>query len=271
MSCASAIAKSGPLTYSALSPFHSDTGSTLFSSNGVRKLSQFGYTYPEISDWNTTAHDLKLNVQTQINQLYNYALSTRSISPGPRRSWSHGDIARCFSHITLGQVRKLGVNNSPLQWSIQVQGPRNAFHKSIVIDFFMGNGPIDPLKRATASNLIGSFVSLVAHESGSVVSAKGPPGIIHGAVSLTHIAVMAVQRGVLNSHDATNMVPLLSRHLTWYARTPMGEDIRLGEVTGLEMSVASRTLAPIKRLSDAPVYGPLVTHLDITAQRGSPR
>ena len=55
----------------ALTPFHSDDDGTLYTSETARSTRTFGYTYPEIIDWNVNSSQLALNVRTQLNALYN--------------------------------------------------------------------------------------------------------------------------------------------------------------------------------------------------------
>ncbi|MCJ1347034.1 hypothetical protein MMC31_005255, partial [Peltigera leucophlebia] len=54
-----------------LTPFHSDRTGTLYNSQTARYTSTFGYTYPEIIDWNVTAAQLSSNVRRNLNALLN--------------------------------------------------------------------------------------------------------------------------------------------------------------------------------------------------------
>lgn len=55
----------------ALTPFHSDHTGTLYNSQTARYTSTFGYTYPEIIDWNVTPTQLSSNVRRSLNALLN--------------------------------------------------------------------------------------------------------------------------------------------------------------------------------------------------------
>ena len=61
-----------------LTPFHSDTLGTLYTSATVRSTRPFGYTYPEVVDWAVNATQLSSNTRTALNNLYN---PSGSISP----------------------------------------------------------------------------------------------------------------------------------------------------------------------------------------------
>ena len=64
-----------------LTPFHSDTLGTLYTSATVRSTRPFGYTYPEVVDWAVNATQLSSNTRAALNNLYNPSgsISTRSL------------------------------------------------------------------------------------------------------------------------------------------------------------------------------------------------
>jgi tyrosinase len=54
-----------------LTPFKADSNGNLWTSRMVRSTRTFGYTYPELVDWNVSSAQLRSNVRTTINRLYN--------------------------------------------------------------------------------------------------------------------------------------------------------------------------------------------------------
>lgn len=66
----------------ALTPFHSDSMGTLYTSATARSTRAFGYTYPEVVDWGVNATQLSANTRAALNNLYNPtgSISTRSLS-----------------------------------------------------------------------------------------------------------------------------------------------------------------------------------------------
>jgi tyrosinase len=54
-----------------LEPFSSNSRGQFYTSASSWKTSIFGYTYPEIQDWNQTPAQLKANVTAIINRMYN--------------------------------------------------------------------------------------------------------------------------------------------------------------------------------------------------------
>lgn len=65
----------------SLTPFHSDTVGTLYTSATARLTRPFGYAYPEVVDWGVNASQLSSNTRAAINKLYNPtgSVSTRSL------------------------------------------------------------------------------------------------------------------------------------------------------------------------------------------------
>lgn len=73
------------VSFKALTPFHSDHTGTLYNSQTARYTSTFGYTYPEVIDWNVTASQLSSNVRRNLNALLNpTGTTTTTANPGLR-------------------------------------------------------------------------------------------------------------------------------------------------------------------------------------------
>ena len=53
-----------------LEPFSTNSQGTFWTSQTAQHLGTFGYTYPEIQDWNQTPSELAANVTKQVNSLY---------------------------------------------------------------------------------------------------------------------------------------------------------------------------------------------------------
>ena len=64
------------VVFVALTSFHSDSIRGLFTSYSVRYTRSFGYTYPEVVDWDISATDLTSNVRAKFNALYGSTPST---------------------------------------------------------------------------------------------------------------------------------------------------------------------------------------------------
>jgi tyrosinase len=67
----------------ALTPLHSDSEGTLYTSATVRSTRTFGYSYPEVVDWGVNFTQLSSNVRANVNKLYNPTgrIAARSLRP----------------------------------------------------------------------------------------------------------------------------------------------------------------------------------------------
>ena len=54
----------------ALTPFHADDSNGFHTSNTTRSTRAFGYTYPELLDWNMNTSVLTFDVKGHVNTLY---------------------------------------------------------------------------------------------------------------------------------------------------------------------------------------------------------
>jgi len=91
-----------------LTPFHSDTKGTFYTSATARKTFTFGYSYPEVVDWNVSTTQLSTNVKIAINKLYNPkgAISTRS---------------RITRGMDIEERAVVSINDAKYQWAINIR------------------------------------------------------------------------------------------------------------------------------------------------------
>ncbi|KAH8808502.1 hypothetical protein F5884DRAFT_373546 [Xylogone sp. PMI_703] len=155
-----------------LTPFSKD-GTAFFTSTGVRSMSVFGYTYPEIQDWNQTPTQLKANVTSQINKLYNpngvNTVSKRFMDGEPKL------IRRPHAKATE-RVEK------DRAWSVSIQVNKFGLDGTrFFIRVFLGAVPKDPNDWSSASTLAGSMPVLPApHGMGPL-----PVVLVNGEVNLS--------------------------------------------------------------------------------------
>jgi len=239
----------------------------MFTSDGVRSTRTFGYTYPELVDWDISPDELAANVRNEINRLYNIGTSNvqRQRTVNSRRS---ADITVSFSHITFDMAKEWGVNNLEMQWSIQLRLDRFAYNKTFAIHFFMGVPPKDARSWPTAPNLVGTHAQFIGANNARWNAGASTSGSQRGEVSLTHTLAAGVARGMLADMDPESVVPLLSSALTWRASSPDGCEIDVDLLSGLSVAVVSRPLKPISSPYDFPIYGKLRWHPEVT--KGKP-
>jgi len=240
----------------------------MFTPDTVRNIAYFGYSYPGLTYWNTTASDLVARVRQNVNSLYNPDLATskrRCSKKGPIKRTSN--LAEDFGHVTFDMVRSMSVNNLDVQWGIRIVLDRFAYDSNFVIDFFIGNPPEDVHSWATAPNLVGTHAQFIAATVSDVHPNRYPQGKSQGEVSLTHTLAAGVSRGFLEDLSPVSVVPLLRKALNWRARTADGREIDVHSLSGLSISVGSRPVQPTTSMDQFPVYGPTRWHDEVTESK----
>lgn len=250
----------------------------MYTSDAVRSTLTFGYTYPELTDWNISAVTLASNVRGAINALYNPSAfgsnSTTSTVSSRRLSQATASTSKhAFSHITFFDAQSLAFNNLPMQWTIDIRVARYAFPGPFTLDFFMGEPEADPTLRPTAPHLIGSHAAFIAGDLAAMFPAGAPEGLVQGHVSLSHTLAAGLDRGLLRDLSPRHVAPLLERLLRWNARSVDGRDVDVGSLKNLSVLVSSRTVEPAARGDVFPTYGelhywPVITKGKVGGRRG---
>ncbi len=249
---------------SPLAPFHSDSGSTLFTSDDTRSLARFGYAYPELPDWSMEETELQIQARQQINRLYNPFLFTpqkRSASRPLRRAPS---LATAFRRISLEDAQRLGVNNANRQWFVKVRIDRFAYETSFALYFFIGDPPADPTTWPTASNLVGTQGQFINGDVDQMHPEGRPAGIVEGELSLTHTILAGMDRGYISSLSPADVLPVLVPGLQWRARAADGCEISCENLSGFLVSVGSRPVEPARDEDCFPKYGEVQWHGEVT-------
>ncbi|EXJ78291.1 hypothetical protein A1O3_09452 [Capronia epimyces CBS 606.96] len=250
---------------SALAPFHSDDSGTMFTSEAVRSIKSFGYSYPELPDWEMSSSQLAAHVRSAVNSLYN-PISNTTVAH-LRRNVQHrsANLADSFGGVTLDMARQMNVNNLDRQWSIAVSVDRFALETSFAIDFFIGDAPGDAPAWATAKNLIGTYAQFSPANATFLHPDGYPAGQVHGEISMTHTLAAGVLRGVIRDLSPQSVVPLLRKGLIWKARTASGLEVPLSDLSGLSISVFSRPVVPTTSRDRFPTYGAVQWQESVTA------
>ncbi|KAJ9500525.1 hypothetical protein H2202_003741 [Exophiala xenobiotica] len=242
---------------SALAPFHADEGSTMFTADGVRSIKTFGYSYPELPDWELSQPELAANIRNLVNA--QYSPRSNATIGRLRRSIEQrsANLADSFGHVDLDMTLSMNVNDLETQWSITVLVERFAFETSYCIDFFMGGPPSNVSSWPTAKNLIGTYAQFGPANVSTVHPDGAPDGLVSSEISMTHVLAAGELRGVLKDLSPESVVPLLQEALYWRARTAMGEEVPINALSGLSISVYSRSLTPRSADDQFPIYGPV--------------
>ena len=237
----------------------------MYDNDAVRQTSVFGYSYPELPDWDMTPSQLAENVRTLVNELYNPSGNTTVIRPARSLQRKSANYAQSFSHITLDLARNLRVNSLDRQWSITILVDRFPIDTSFLIDFFMGDPPEDVSCWATAGNLIGTYAQFGPANVTTLHPNGSPAGQVRGELSITHTLAAGILRGVIPSLSPEHVVPLLTRALNWRARTPTGHEVPIEALSGLSISVSSRSAVPSNARDRFPIYGAVEWQESVTA------
>jgi tyrosinase len=250
---------------SDLAPFHStEDGTSMWTSDAVRSTAVFDYSYPELPDWTLNSSALADHVRSEINRLYNPPAPAGRKRSIPRKTRRAASIAEAFSHVTFDDAKMLGVNNANRQWFASIQMDRFAYSTSFAIYFFMGDPPADASQWSWAPNLIGAHAQFISADLSSMHPDGLPTARVRGEVSLTHTLLAGVDRGMLPNLGPEAVVPLLKQGLQWRARAPGGCEIDATKLTGLMISIGSKSVKPTTCPQQFPVYGDAEWYSEVT-------
>ncbi|OAX83288.1 hypothetical protein ACJ72_02361 [Emergomyces africanus] len=284
-------------------PFR-DPDNEFYNAGTARTLSTFGYTYPEIQDWNgVTPEQLARSVRMAVNQLYNRPGDNnknrkRHTALTARAAHHHGMIKNKrmpnLAEDTLDDLKnlnfkikeffedlgqfsllnfiKLGINNLEKQWVINIRANKFALPHAYNIHFFLSEPPEESCDWAHAPNLIGTFASFAS----SMGSPKNTTRDMFGQIPLSHVlAVVWNSQMILDLKDTT-VLPLLEKHLEWRVQDLTGKVVDAGELIGsstghsrgLEITIAERDVEPLaaddKERDHFPILGDWNVFQDIT-------
>ncbi|KAI1959289.1 hypothetical protein LOZ58_004560 [Ophidiomyces ophidiicola] len=271
-----------------LHPFHM-RGSIFWNSDTSRSTRTFGYTYPEIQDWNISKEQLQRNVRQRVNELYNRAQSLKKRSkdgsdffkPGAfrdlasvlKKTFKIDEILKDLSETSLADFDTLGINNMKKQWVANIKVDKFAINYPFNIHFFLGEPPNDSSTWERASNLVGSF-SLF---SSSMPYPEGAAHIVYGQQPLTHAVAEAYSNKIIDSMDSKVVVPLLKTHLQWRVQSLDGSVIDTAKLVGssssgqagLEITILERDVEPLGEGQDTdfPRFGNWKAYEDVTKDK----
>lgn len=236
-----------------LAPFHSDEDGNMWTAATARDIATFGYTYPELIDWNANASELTANVRSAVNKLYNPPMLGRTnYTTKLRRS---SGIARALSNIQADSVLRLGVNNMEIQWYLRLSISDLAASKATAIYLFVGEPLTTTPKWDRAPNLIGAFTPPVGVRFWNRTQRIDVP--------CSHTIAAAIDRGLLQSNSPGLVLEFLARNLVVEYVSQSGS-AKVDLLRSIGISVVSRQVNPSKTLSDFPTYGAFQEHLDVT-------
>jgi tyrosinase len=183
----------------SLPPFW-QTPTSFWTTNSVKDTQVLGYAYPETQRW---LYDDEIEYGSAVNaSIANlYSSSVRAmLTSGPDVAGAH------LSHLL--------VDNSFVDWDVQIQGDRRHLPSTFLLRFFLvGDFSSDPVTDVGGWAVLmpGSRVQREKMARRATTHHQDMKGV----VSLTATLIDDIAAGKLESLDARYVVPYLKDRLTW--------------------------------------------------------
>ena len=254
-----------PLILPALTPFHSDDAGTLYTSETARYTRTFGYSYPEIVDWNVNSSQLSSNVRAKFNALYNPTGGITKRSSPNKRAKAAVQFPNAADYQWFVNVRvdkcvapsEVSQHSDCLELTFLI---RSALPSSFFIHFFVGPIPSSPETWSFAPTIAASH-SVLAPSS---TLPQSSPAASYGQVSLTHALLSS---STLSSLDPDDVVLYLKEQLDWRIQAFDDSVIDVEKVESLKVYVVGQEVRQTAGDENFPIYGPLVPYRDITREK----
>jgi tyrosinase len=249
-----------------LTPFHSDAGTALYTSNNVRSTRSFGYTVPEVRDWGLTANQISSNTRAAVKSLYdpNNQFTPRGLSnPFSSTSKRQTGSSDPGVAITIPPGLKNGTSRAYREWYANIRINKFALSTpgSFFVHLFIGNSTLSsPESWLDSPTFVGTFVVFAdpAMSNGRSIN-------IYGQIPLTRKLVELYNAGTIPDLEVRTMRPYLKRNLQWRAQREGGEEIPLRELRSLRVFVVNSVVKPPRdKDREFPSYGELEPVPDIT-------
>ncbi|KAI0974399.1 Di-copper centre-containing protein [Xylaria arbuscula] len=262
-----------------LKPFFvNDT--SFWTSDMVRDLETFGYTYAEV------ANKTREEVVAAVNRLYtDYSPATitlrshrNTLAPSRRliddqtpesmvqqyphksrvMAWQHESA----DHSPMDMVFTTSSNGkSYREWIANIRVKKHALNNSFLIYLFLGDVPEDTSSWQNLDNLVGSLGVFADH--GQMMTAER--GKVTGTIPLTSALMrMAADRHIL-SLDPEDVEPFLKSALQLRVALVAGAAISIKDVEGLHISIVSSIVTVPTREDHLPKWGEVVSSFDLVA------
>ncbi|KAI1121613.1 Di-copper centre-containing protein [Nemania abortiva] len=264
-------------TQTPLKPFFvNDT--SFWTSDMVRKLETFGYTYTEV------ANKTRAEVVAAINRMYtDYSPATlifgsnknsltdagqlvddqapKSITQqqshkSKTMAWHHGSMG----HLPLGAVSGVNFNReSYREWIANIEVKKHAFESSFLIYLFLGDVPDDSSSWQHLDNLVGSLGVFVGHGQPT----KAHHNKVTGTIPLTSALMRMAADKDISSLDTEDVELLLRSALKLKVALVNGTVVSANEVDGLRISIVSAMVTIPATEEELPKWGEFQTNFDL--------
>ncbi|KAF7938112.1 hypothetical protein BELL_0027g00260 [Botrytis elliptica] len=237
---------------SPLKPF-AITSSTFFTSNTCRSMSQLGYSYPEIMDWNMTAEKMTSYVTGRVNELYN---SDGSNSKIKKRNFDSRELFSEKQHEGPSTNKTLREWTAALSVSkLDLQGQR------FIIRLFLGKIPESPEEWGRSESLVGSLVILPP--PGAVSNDATKALAYDEIIILREPAIGGSYKGQDDDGNGEGTEEFLKKNLRWRAQLLDNTPLHATSLPTLKIIVGDEVVAMPHDITKKPVYGTKTLHPDI--------
>ncbi|GME24295.1 Tyrosinase [Neofusicoccum parvum] len=234
---------------SALYPFHSNEDGEFWTSNSIRDVKTFGYTYPEIQNADQSA------LRTTINRLYGQS----TVGHKTKRTATNDPIGEVVDGVT-GAIKDISDTIDALiqpgqidpdaaakdqkryEYTANIKIDKCALGGSGSIYLFLGDFSDNPAEWRTDDHLAGASPLFVMDNS--AMSTSGVSKDIYAAVSLTRELEQRVSTKDLGCMDPSEVVPYLTKSLSWRIAKPDGSPVDASQVAGLQISIVKAEYRP---------------------------
>jgi len=256
----------------ALTPFHSDSNGNFHSSNSVRDITNFGYTYPELQgDQNA--------IRTAVNQLYgpNARRSVRKRATNKffdKWGFHHGppnerskkrDLdgilplpTNVTSHPLPPAIGSYGPFTRDYEWLANIRAHKNMCNSTLFVHVFMGNHSENPADWFNEPNSVGIH---------TIFARNTPTDLeVTGTLPLTSALEDKIESGELKSLCASDVKEYLKKSLDWRVSKGDGTALPYDHYPHLKISIVSSEVKPPASDYDFPEWvGDFTVHDDLTS------
>ncbi|KAI9835969.1 MAG: hypothetical protein M1837_003559 [Sclerophora amabilis] len=282
----------------ALTPFHTDAQGNFWTSATSRSPKSFGYTYPELVDWDTTPQRFQANVRAAVNNLYgasvpssprdrprfrgatpaaaqNVASAAPAISVGGFDGTDDQSQVRIVEtaqeepvHNALGKVVRDGKYR---EYIANIRVKKYALEGSFFVHIFLGDFDPEPFSWSFEPKLVGTHCIFVndINETNCGRCKKDQDRDLHitGIIPLTTALLDDVDAGRLESLEPEDVAAYLKTNLHWRVTKLDDSPVDRDHVPELKISVISSPVRKATEDEDFPQWGDYTIHDDVTTGR----
>ncbi|GAB7347588.1 hypothetical protein MBLNU459_g4469t1 [Dothideomycetes sp. NU459] len=246
---------------SPLPPFHTDTKGTNYTSQSVRSVSTFGYTYPELANGASAA-----SVRSAINKLYGTTAGSTTVSKGKRGLLERSTIDNVTAAAAV-QSAVAGDSGKSYQYIANIVSQKFAMNGSYAVYIFLGNYSSDPTEWPLDQNLVGTHAVFANLANEASFKRMATDLKITGAVPLTTMLVNKVASGQLASLSPSVVGSYLTTQLSWRVAMFDGTEVPVANVPDLSVSVVQAQVEPAAAEDEFPTWGAVTALVNVTANR----